>query len=126
MTDRETDADILVEMLWVVEDGLDKIVHSPRLFLVRFRFGEVVEESVPWRKVAGALEQARKEIRGPNLKWEYVAGVGLVGDELRWKRRLLQTERRHGTVGRFLKLANSFLGSLRKVLPRLEPGKEFK
>ena len=110
-------------MLEIVEDGLERIVHKPHLFLVRFRGAA---GSAPWLDTKGRLDRAKTMITQNEISWEYVAGVGLVGHELKWKRDLLRTEREQGTVGRFLKLANSFLGSLSKVLPVLEPVKEFK
>jgi hypothetical protein len=65
-------------------------------------------------------------IEREELNWEYVEGVGMTGNWLRWKKRLLDESVREGTVGRFLKFANAILGSLAKVIPPLEVVKEYK
>jgi hypothetical protein len=57
-----------------------------------------------------------------------VAEVGLIGGHLQREKDVLATEAQagQGTIGRFLKIADSFLGSLMKAIPLLESVKELK
>jgi hypothetical protein len=123
------DKKILIEMLVTIEKRLYLIVFergrnaagkSPfRREFIRMLPG-------PWRQVEHAFLSARNMIEKDEVNWEYVEGIGMTGDMLRWKKVLLDESVREGTVGRFLKFANAILGSLAKVIPPLEIVKEYK
>jgi hypothetical protein len=122
------DQRLLIEMLVTIEKRLFIIVFgdNDQLKSQRFRkeFRQIVTE--PWSQVEHAFRDARNMIESEQLNWEYVEGVGMTGNWLRWKKRLLDESVREGTVGRFLKFANAILGSLAKVIPPLEVVKEYK
>ncbi len=80
----------------------------------------------PWTEVLSLLDEARKKLQSQDIDWEYVEGVGLTGVQLKFKHDLFMKDRLQRKVGRILRRANSILGSLAKVLPILEPVKEYK
>jgi hypothetical protein len=122
------DKKLLIEMLITIEKRLYIVVfrHADEVRGQRFRkeFRQIVTE--PWPQVEHAFRDARNIIESEQLNWEYVEGVGMTGNWLRWKKRLLDESVKEGTVGRFLKFANAILGSLSKVIPPLEIVKEYK
>jgi hypothetical protein len=122
------DQKLLIEMLFTIEKRLYIIVfaHGDEPGSQRFRkeFRQIVTE--PWPQVENAFRDARNMIEREQLNWEYVEGIGMTGNWLRWKKRLLDESVKEGTVGRFLKFANAILGSLSKVIPPLEIVKEYK
>ena len=122
------DQRLLIETLVTIEKRLYIIVfgHADELRGQRFRreFRQIVAE--PWPQVERAFRDARNIIESEQLNWEYVEGVGMTGNWLKWKKRLLDESVREGTVGRFLKFANAILGSLAKVIPPSEVVKEYK
>lgn len=122
------DIRLLIEMLVTIENRLNIIVfgHDGQLGSQRFRkeFRQTLTE--PWPQVEHAFRTARNMIEREEFNWEYVEGVGMTGNWLRWKKRLLDESVKEGTVGRFLKFANAILGSLAKVIPPLEIVKEYK
>lgn len=122
------DMRLLIEMLLTIEKRLYIIVFGrvDEAGNHRFRkeFRQIVRE--PWPQVEHAFRDARNMIESEQLNWEYVEGIGMTGNWLRWKKRLLDESVKEGTVGRFLKFANAILGSLAKVIPPLEVVKEYK
>ncbi len=78
------------------------------------------------KQVSRGFLSARNMIERDEVNWEYVEGIGMTGNMLRWKKAMLDESVREGTVGRFLKFANAILGSLAKVIPPLEIVKEYK
>lgn len=126
---RREDKQILVEMLITMEQRLYAIVAETRVEgggKPRFRkeFAEMFPG--PWQVVQGSFQRARDMIEQGDVPWEYIEGVGMAGPMLRWKKRFFDETVRQGVVGRFLKIANSILGSLSKVVPPLELVKEYK
>jgi hypothetical protein len=112
-------------MLTKVERQLFIIVHEPQQSA---RFRREFQEFFPgpWEEVAASFDKSRQMLASDELDWEYVEGIGLTGRMLDWKRRFLDETVREGGISRFLKVANSFLGSLSKVLLPLEAVKEYK
>jgi hypothetical protein len=122
------DQKLLIEMLFTIEKRLYIIVfeQAGEAGSQRFRkeFRQIVAE--PWPQVQRAFQSARNMIESEQLNWEYVEGIGMTGDWLKWKKRLLDESVKEGTAGRFLKFANAILGSLARVIPPLEIVKEYK
>jgi hypothetical protein len=58
--------------------------------------------------------------------WKSLAAVGLTGESLDLKRHLLVSSAEGGLRKRFLKILNSWLGSLAEVIPGAHPVKELK
>lgn len=123
------DKRILVEMLFTIEKRLYIIVSEQGAegsTQRRFRKEFVEMLPGPWQVVHENFEHARDMIEKDDVRWEYVEGVGMTGHVLVWKKRFLDETVRQGAVGRFLKVANSILGSLSKAVPPLEIVKEYK
>ena len=123
------DKKILIEMLVTIEKRLHVIVFEAvegAAGRSRFRAEFVGMLPGPWREVEHAFLSARNMIEKEEFNWEYVEGIGMTGNMLRWKKAMLDESVREGTVGRFLKFANAILGSLSKVIPPLEIVKEYK
>jgi hypothetical protein len=123
------DKKILIEMLVTIEKRLYIIVfEKDREASARSHFRKEFIRMLPgpWDEVEQAFKRARNMIEKKELNWEYVEGIGMTGDMLRWKKAMLDESVREGTVGRFLKFANAILGSLAKVIPPLEIVKEYK
>jgi len=123
------DKKILIEMLVTIEKRLHVIVFETvegETGRSRFRKEFVRMLPGPWKEVESAFLSARNTIERDDFNWGYVEGIGMTGDMLRWKKRMLDESVREGTVGRFLKFANAILGSLAKVIPPLEVVKEYK
>lgn len=125
----EQDKRILVEMLITIEHRLYVIVseslpNEPAKTHFRKEFIEMFPG--PWQVVEGSFQRARDMIEQGDVSWEYMEGVGMAGPMLRWKKRFFDETVRQGVVGRFLKVANSILGSLSRVVPPLEIVKEYK
>jgi hypothetical protein len=114
------DKAILGEILLSIEYEMAKIVDKKNLFRKEFR--ETVAK--PWPTMRSRLETARGQLK--EVKWDYIEGVGLAGEELAWKRDNLKTAIQHRLLGTFLKLVNSILGSLSGAIPILEGIKEYK
>jgi hypothetical protein len=119
------DRRVLIKMLTTIERQLSLIVHDPQQ---RARFQPEFQEFFPgpWEEVAASFERSRELLESEDLNWEDVEGIGLTGRMLDWKQRFLDATVGGGGISRFLKIANSFLGSLSKVLPPLEAVKEYK
>jgi hypothetical protein len=123
------DKKILIEVLVTIEKRLHIIVfEADRDADGKSRFRREFTRMLPgpWPEVEHAFLSARNIIEKNQLNWEYVEGIGMTGNMLRWKQALLDESVREGTVGRFLKFANAILGSLTKVVPPLEIVKEYK
>jgi hypothetical protein len=121
--EKKKDFQTLINLLTVVEEQLKIVVHE-RKDLFRKEFLEYLPG--PWAEVERHFAQARQQIENGNLEWEYVESVGLTGDALLWKEKILRESVRQKIVGRILKVANGFLGSLLKGLPMAEFIKEYK
>jgi len=126
---REEDRRTLIAILNLIENRLYVIVFNPeevgyREPLLRREFIGIVRE--PWRQVQASFLRSREMIEKDEINWEYVEGFGMTGDWLRWKKLLLDETLKQGVAGRFLKVANSILGSLSKAIPPLEIVKEYK
>jgi hypothetical protein len=121
--EKKKDFQTLINLLTVVEEQLKIVVHE-RKDLFRKEFLEYLPG--PWTEVERHFAQARQQIENGNLEWEYVEGVGLTGNALLWKEKILRESVRQKIVGRILKLANGFLGSLLKGVPMAEFIKEYK
>jgi|SRR4051812_7397227 hypothetical protein len=119
----EEDKQSLIDCLHLIESQLRHIV-----FDLKGLFWPEFTESFPgpWKEVAHRFALAKKQIETDDINWEYVEGVGLTGPTLAWKRDLMAKAAKRGFIGRFLKFANSFLGSLAKGLPVVEFIKEYK
>jgi len=78
----------------------------------------------PWPLMRQKFSAARRAVQ--RLNGVYIEGYGFSLNEAQWKLRLLQKEAEDGNVKGFLKRANVVLGSLAKVIPVLEPVKEYK
>lgn len=119
---------LLIEVLLTIEKRLYIIVVGKGDEIGGRRFRKEFEHILmePWPQVRDAFQSARSMIEREQLNWKYVEGVGMTGNWLRWKKRLLDESVKEGAVGRFLKLANAILGSLAKVIPPLEIVKEYK
>jgi hypothetical protein len=128
--ERQTeDKRILIEMLVTIEKRLHIIVFEHGVNAEgrsRFRKEFIKMLPEPWPEVEHAFLSARNMIEREEFTWEYVEGIGMTGNMLRWKKAMLDESVREGTVGRFLKFANAILGSLSKVIPPLEIVKEYK
>lgn len=127
--EHQEDKEILLAMLVTIEKRLYAIVSAPTeqpLGKPRFRKEFVQMFPGPWQVVEGSFRRARDMIERDDVNWEYVEGVGMTGPMLRWKKQFLDETVRQGVVGRFLKVANSILGSLSKAVPPLEIVKEYK
>jgi hypothetical protein len=123
------DKKLLIGMLITIEQRLHIIVFEDDLEPNRkSRFRKEFIGTLPglWREVEHAFVSARNMIEEDEVNWEYVEGIGMRGNLLRWKKAMLDESVREGTVGRFLKFANAILGSLAKVIPPLEIVKEYK
>lgn len=123
------DKKILIEMLITIEKRLYLIVFEGRQASAGkspFRKEFIRMLPGPWKEVEHTFLRARNMIERDEVNWEYVEGIGMTGNMLRWKKTLLDESVREGTVGRFLKFANAILGSLAKVIPPLEIVKEYK
>lgn len=121
---------ILIEILVTMERQLFLIVSQPSdaKLVKRSRFRKEFASFFPgpWRQVAGSFERARTMIQKDEVDWQYIEGVGMTGDWLRWKKRFFDETVKEGGVSRFLKVANSILGSLAKAIAPLEIVKEYK
>lgn len=123
------DKKILIGMLVTIEKRLHFIVfEGDRDAAGRSRFRKEFIHMLPepWREVEQAFLTARNMIERDEVNWEYVEGIGMTGNMLRWKKAMLDESVKEGAVGRFLKFANAILGSLAKVIPPLEIVKEYK
>jgi hypothetical protein len=121
--EKKNDMKVLVDLLTLIEQQLHVLVHDRQHFF-RKEFRQYLPG--PWPEVARHFSKARQLIEDGQLEWEYVEGVGLTGDTLLWKQNILKESIRQKVFGRFLKVANSFLGSLLKGLPIVEFIKEYK
>jgi len=81
---------------------------------------------IPWPEIERHFQVARTQIQKGEIDWRYVEGVGLTSPTVAWKRDIMKEAAKQGVMSRFLKLANSFLGSLSGGLPIVEFIKEFK
>jgi hypothetical protein len=127
--DHKEDKRILVEMLITIEHRLYAIVSETKgdtLAPLRFRKEFVEMFPGPWHEVENSFRRVRDMIEKDEVRWEYVAGLGMAGPMLRWKKRFFDETVRQGVAGRFLKIANSILGSLSQAVPPLEIVKEYK
>src|SRR4051794_2957043 len=104
---------MLTECLIIIETQLQIIVGRKELF--RKEFLQYLPG--PWQEVERHFAGARKRIENDDIDWQYVEGVGLLGNNLAWKRDILKEAAKEGIMGRFLKLANTFLGSLSGGVP---------
>lgn len=120
---REQNQQMLIECLVLIESEL-RIIVFQRKELFRKEYLKYLPG--PWDEVERHFEGARRQIESNNFNWEYVAGVGLVGNNLAWKRDILREAKKGGIIGRFLKLANTFLSSLSGAVPGVEFIKEYK
>lgn len=89
---REEDKRTLVAILTLIENRLRVIVFEPehlgyREQLLRQEFIKIIRE--PWGQVQATFQRSRQMIEKDEIKWEYVEGVGMTGDWLKWKKRLL-------------------------------------
>ena len=125
---RERDRRILISILIDIERGLGQIVILPVVPETRGRFVKAFADLIPgpWEEVTRAFSQARQQVESDDFDWQYVEGVGLTGQMLEWKRSMLDRTIQHGGIRRFLKIANSLLGSLSGAIPVLEIVKEYK
>jgi len=129
-TQREKDKRILVEMLVIVEDRLYRVVvelsHAAPQSKLKFRNEYAQFFPGPWEEIKTRFDQSRQIVQGDDLDWQYVEGIGLTGKMLEWKKRFLDQVVEEGGTTRFLKVANSLLGSLSTVIPPLEAVREYK
>jgi hypothetical protein len=130
VSSHRNDRKILIEILIEIESGLYNIV-SVEVTIRPVRHGRFRKEFAqlipgPWEEVSSAFRQARKQLETDQLDWQYVEGIGLTGDMLKWKKAMLDQTVRSGGINRFLKIANSLLGSLSGAIPVLEIAKEYK
>jgi len=127
--EHEEDKKILIEILMKIERQLYFIVfevgNNPR-GEPRFRKEFVELFPGPWNEVAASFQGARTMIEKDEINWQYVEGLGMAGSMLKWKKSFLDETIKSKAVGRFLKIANSILGSLSKAIPALEIVKEYK
>jgi len=114
---------VLVECLDLTEKQLRFIVFE-RKELFRKEFLRYFPG--PWDEVEHRFKAARTQIKADDVDWVYLEGVGLTKTTAAWKRDLMREAAKHGVIGRFLDLANSFLGSLSGGLPVVEFIKEYK
>ncbi len=121
--EREQDKEMLVEMLNWVENDLYVVVVK-RKDLLHDDFRGLFPG--PWKDIQGRLEESRQIIEHNDVQWEYVEGVGLTGESLKFKHGVYGQARKQGLLSRIFKVINSFLGSLSKAIPILEPVKEYK
>ena len=76
---REQDQRMLIECLVLIEGELEIIVFKrPELFRQEY----LKYLPGPWQEVQRHFEGARQQIGSSNFDWNYVAGVGLVGNDL--------------------------------------------
>ncbi len=132
----------LIEILDIIERQLGLILEQRKKL---FRSEYIEQFPGPWDEVSERLDGAKNEIRGEINKlhatdmgkgdYVYEEGLGMVprleevgmlGHSLNLKWNMLKLSVQHKTRGRFLKLANSILGSLAKVIPGLDFVKEYK
>jgi hypothetical protein len=82
------------------------------------------------QQVKGQLANVVSQIQGVQSEvsplWGRLAGAGLTGANLDLKRHLLASAAGDGLLKRFLKILNSWLGSLADAIPGAHPIKELK
>jgi hypothetical protein len=139
--EKRKDLDTLAEMLLVIQQELYRIVTNRRLFV---RDSQELLLRV-WGEIEAIIARVIGLLRQGEVEWTALENTGLTGTMLQVKYALLMQARQEaarvpfadvlipggslrGRRGRdrLFQLMNSFLGSLAKALPILEPVKEYK
>ena len=108
---KQEDRQIMDEILRIIRDELRALVTERVDDLFRTEFKSFYPG--PWAIIEDDIEKAREKLE--DLDWEYVEGVGLRRVQLRWKRDQLKEEAERGTLGGFLKRADTALKSFAKI-----------
>jgi hypothetical protein len=120
--DQEKNA--IVGILQFTEKLLDHLIERlPATEKVLFR--------TAWdQQIKGQLAEVVSQIRGVQAEgsplWTSVARAGLTGPNLNLKTHLLASAASDGLLKRFLRILNSWLGSLADAIPGAHPIKELK
>lgn len=118
------DKQVLDEILAIIHKEIKSLVEE---HLSLFR--EEMRKHFPgpaWDEIQDRIGIARLQVKNDTFAWWHLEGVGLTGEQGRWKLRVLKSVVRGGIVGAILKSINSLLGSLSSALPILEAVKEYK
>lgn len=120
----DQDKNFIVGILQFTERLLEHLIG-------RLPINEQPRFSLAWQKqvklqLADAISQVQAIGSESSTLWTRLAGAGLTGPSLDLKRHLLASAAQDGLLRRFLRILNSWLGSLAEAIPGVHPIKQLK
>lgn len=118
------DKDSIIGILQFTERLLERLI-SRLPADEQLRFSNAWQQQVK-PQLANVISQIQDVQSDSSPIWTRLVGAGLSGPNLDLKRHLLATSAKDGLLKRFLRILNSWLGSLADAIPGAHPIKELK